>query len=76
MKIIHFPPATGLLPRQADSFDFAASKLYRLERAEQWSKLIAYENELRLNGWTADEIDHGRSCGKMLARCKIVDTTI
>lgn len=72
MKTIHFPTHTGLAPRQLDSFDVSALKLHRLELGKQWNKLAAYENELRLNGWTADEIDHGRASGRMLAACKII----
>tara|TARA_R110002020_G_scaffold359183_1_gene571882 strand:+ start:1164 stop:1382 length:219 start_codon:yes stop_codon:yes gene_type:complete len=72
MKIIHFPKCTGLAPRQADSFDFAALKLYRLELGKQREKLTAYENELRLSGWTVDEIDHGRACGRILSSCNII----
>lgn len=72
MTTIHYPNHTGLAPRRLDSFDLAALKLYRLELGQQWDKLAAYERELRLCGWTADEIDHGRASGRMLSGCNII----
>jgi hypothetical protein len=71
MKMIHFPKHTRLKPRQFSNADAAALKLYRLEIGKQWANLISFENELRGNGWTLDEIDHARSQGRNLAQCEI-----
>ncbi len=71
MKMIHFPKHTGLNPRQATNADTAAMKLYRLESGKQWAKLVSFENELRGNGWTLEEIDHARNQGRNLAQCEI-----
>ena len=71
MKLIHFPTFTGLNPRNVTSADIAALKLFRLESGKQWAKLISFENELRSNGWTLDEIDHARGQGDLLSQCEI-----
>ena len=71
MKMIHFPKHTGLNPRNLTSADTAALKLHLLESGKQWAKLIRFENELKANGWTLDEIDHARGQGRNLAQCEI-----
>ena len=71
MKMIHFPKHTGLKPRAFTNADTAALKLHRLESGKQWANLISFENELKSNGWTLDEIDHARGQGRNLAQCEI-----